>query len=212
MGEITWAMWNCSGILPSSAAQSKMDFISSCTETNFDILILIETHHKVVEEISSLLHIYSNNSTIIQTEATVEDPYAGIVVLINNRLELIEHTTLHPGRLLNFKIKSSKKVYNVTTIYGYTGNNASQEKMKQLTDNLLANHKITDNNIILGDFNFVENDLDRTNHSRSGRNKMDNVLTKPWTAVTDMLNLSDLFQVRSHKLATYSYIYTKDKS
>ena len=51
-------------------------------------------------------------------------------------------------------------------MYGYTGKNASQEKMEQMTASLEQHHNISDNNIILGDFNFVESDLDRTNQSR----------------------------------------------
>ena len=163
MAEIKWAMWNCSGILPSSSTQTKIDFLNSCNDTKFDILVLIETHHKDFAEISSLLHAYTSNSSIVQTEATVDDPYAGIVVLINKKFTLLEDTELLQGRLLNFKIQCYKKIYNITAMYGYTGNNASQEKMEQMTASLKQHHNITDNNIILGDFNFVESDLDRTN-------------------------------------------------
>ena len=211
MAEITWAMWNCSGILPSSSAQTKMDFLNS-HETKFDIVVLIETHHKAFGEISPLLHTYTNKSSIIQTEASEDDPYAGIVVLISSRLTLLERTVLLPGRLLNFKVKRHKKVYNITAMYGYTGKNASQEKMTQMTEHLLQYHDIADNNIILGDFNFVENDLDRTNQSRSGKNQMDSTLSKPWNDFTQRTGLCDPFRVRNPRRRTYSYIHTKDKS
>ena len=125
MGEITWAMWNCSGILPSSSPQTKIDFLNSYNDTKFDIVILIETHHKVVQEISSLLQTYTKCSQIIETEATEGDPYAGIAVMISNKFTLLEKTALLKGRLLNFKIQCYKKVYNVTAMYGYTGKNAS---------------------------------------------------------------------------------------
>ena len=163
-------MWNCSGILPSSSAQTKLDFLNSCNNKKYDIVVLIETHHKVIQDISSLLHTYNNNIHLIGTEATEEDPYAGIAVMISNKFALLQYTTLVKGRLLNFKIQSDKKVYNVTAMYGYTSSNASQEKMQQMTAYLAQHHHISDNNIILGDFNFVENDLDRTNYSRSGTN------------------------------------------
>ena len=157
MGEINWAMWNCSGFLPSSCAQTKMDFLKSTSEKKFDILVLIETHHKDVAEISSLLHTYTNNGSVIQTEATKDDPYAGIAVLIDKKFTLLEHTTLLQGRLLNFKIQGYKKVNNVTAMYGYTGDNASEKKMMQMTMSLSQHHDNSANNIILGDFNFVEN-------------------------------------------------------
>ena len=163
MADITWGMWNCSGILPSSSAQTKIDFLNSHNETKFDIVVLIETHHKDVEQISSLLHSYIGNGEVIQTEATQDDPYAGIAVMISSKFTLLEHTTLLQGRLLNFKVQCYKKVYNITAMYGYSGSNASQDKMNEMTTHLMQYHDISDNNVILGDFNFVENDLDRTN-------------------------------------------------
>ena len=136
MAEITCAMWNCSGILPTSSAKEKIDFLKSCLNPNIDILILIETHHKLLGEISPLLHAHLRNSLVIHTEASKGDPYAGIVVLISERLTLLNHTTLLPGRLLNFKIKCLQKCYNITAFYGYTSKNVSQEKMKFMTEQL----------------------------------------------------------------------------
>ena len=210
MAEITCAMWNCSGFLPSSSSKTKMDFLKSCTSSEYDILILIETHHKSLKDISPLLHTYANNSHILHTEASEEDPYAGIVVLISSKLEVLEDTVLIPGRLLNLKIKGYKKVYNITALYGYTGKNASQDKMAEITHTLLQYHNTSDNNIILGDFNFADNDLDRTNASRLGKNQMDNILSKPWNDFVEKLDLSDPFRARNPNRRTYSYIHTKD--
>ena len=109
MAEITVALWNCSGILPTSSAKEKMDFLKSFTSTTFDILILVETHHKFLEEISPILQTYANGRKVIHSEATVGDNYAGIAVLINTKLTLLEHTSLLPGRLLNFKIRCHKR-------------------------------------------------------------------------------------------------------
>ena len=107
-----------------------MSFLKFCTNSKFDILILIETHHKQLDDIPSRLHIYKNNYHILDTEAIDGDPYAGIVVLINNRFTLTQNSVLLPGRLLNFKIKDNKEEYNVTALYGYTGKNASAAKIK----------------------------------------------------------------------------------
>ena len=49
-----------------------------------DILILIETHHKLLVQLSPLLHAHTKYSLIMQTEASDKDPYAGIVALIIN--------------------------------------------------------------------------------------------------------------------------------
>ena len=213
MAEIKIAFWNCSGLLPTSSAKQKMDFLKSFTNQKFDLLILIETHHKVLDEISPLLRTYSNDMEILHSEATAGDSYAGIAVLVNTKLTLLEHTSLLRGRLLNFKLKcQSKKVYNISVIYGYTGKSASQTRMKEMTDYLVSYHKTSDNNIVLGDFNFVEDDLDRTNRTKTGKNQTDNILSKTWGDLIAELGLSDPFRVRNPNRRVYSYIHTKDNS
>ena len=128
MAEIKCAMWNCSGILPTSSAKEKLDFINSCAGSPFDMLFLIETHHKVLDDITPLLHALLKDSSIAHTKASCGDPYAGIVVLINKNLDLLSHSEIIPGRLLNLSVKGNKKIYNISTIYGYTGQNATREK------------------------------------------------------------------------------------
>ena len=117
MTEITCAMWNCSGFLSSSSAKTTMEFLKSCTSAEYDILILIETHHKTLSEVTPLLHSNANNNYILHTEASEEDPYECIVVLVSSKLEVLEDTTLLSGRLLNSKVKGYKKLYNITAVY-----------------------------------------------------------------------------------------------
>ena len=212
MAEIRCALWNCSGILPTSSAKEKMDFLRTCTRSNLDVLILVETHHKFLQEISPLLHAYMRNSRVVHTGAQTGDPYAGIAVLVSSRLKVLDQTVLLPGRLLNLRIKGNSKTFNISVVYGYTSSNASQQKMKLVTDILAKHHKTNDNNIILGDFNFVENDLDRTNQNRSGKNQCDNVLARTWCDFTERLSLSDPFRARNPMRRAYSYIHTMAKS
>ena len=205
MTEIKCAMWNCSGILPSSSAKEKMDFINTCTSSDFDILVLIETHHKVLEDVSAALRLYKNKSQVIETGTVEGDTYAGIIVLVSSRLTVLEETVLIKGRLHNFKVKGTRKEYNISAYYGYTSTNASQAKILQAIGILTANHKRSDNNIILGDFNFVDDDLDRTNKSKSGKNYLDKTLAKPWNEFIGKLGLSDPFRLRNPKRRMYSY-------
>ena len=81
-----------------------------------------------------------------------------------------------------------KKIYNISTIYGYTNKNVTQERMLHITSELAKLHSSADNNIILGDFNFVDNDLDRSNCTRTGKNHTDNVLSKIWSDFTSSLD------------------------
>ena len=89
MTGIKVVMWNCSGFLSTSSASEKMDFIR--VNFDFDVLILIESHHKDVADISRFCHIYSNTYSVLQTEASDGDPFSGILVLVlvHNRFILL---------------------------------------------------------------------------------------------------------------------------
>ena len=112
MVEITWAMWSCSGLLLTSSPQIKVDFLFSCNDTKLDLAILVLTHHKDFQEISSLPQTLMNSTCIIQTRTTEGDPYAGIAVWNSSKFTLLEPTTLLQGMLLNFKIRWYKKNCN----------------------------------------------------------------------------------------------------
>ena len=159
-------LWNCSGLLPSSSNSEKMDFIT--LNMAYDILIFIETHHKTYANIAELCHVFSTTHTIIHSEASVDDPFSGILVFFSKALTISSSSVLLSGRLLNFKVEHGTQNFNISVLYGYTGLEACVEKMELITDLLSNSHDIFDTNLILGDFNFVDNDLDRTNRNRAG--------------------------------------------
>ena len=206
MADIKWVMWNCSGLL-SSSSQEKIDFLRTGIIGPWDILILIETHHKDMTEVQPILNTYNNKYHIIQTEAHSGDPYAGIIVLVDKRFTLTNENVLLPGRLINFNLKTYKTVYNVSALYGYTGSTATQSKMNAISQKLLACHQPSDQSMILGDFNFVDNDLDRVNASKQGQNRLDKTLSAPWTQLVTDLDLTDVFRNKNPKRRMYSYIH-----
>ena len=59
-------------------------------------------------------------------------------------------------------------------------------------------------NIILGDFNFVHNDLDRVNESRIGMNQVDKQLSTSWVDMMGSLDISDPFRVKNRKRRMFS--------
>ena len=182
MAEVGCVMWNCSGVMPTSSTKEKIDFLEITTKNEFDILILIETHHKDENNLPTRLLRYKSKYHMIHTEASDGDPYAGIIVFIKKDFRVLQSTELIKGRLLNMKIKhlATGREYNVTPIYGYTAKDTSQAKMKFITGLLEKTHDNTEQNLILGDFNFVDNDLDRTSQSTTGMNQSDKTLSAPW--------------------------------
>ncbi len=201
-------MWNCSGIRSSSSAQGKVDFLRTTICGPWDILILLETHHKNIADVQSTLNTFNNQYHIVHTEAEEGDPYAGIIVFINKRFILLKENTLLSGRLINFTLRSSKNIYNISALYGYTGNKATQLKIINMTEKLLLHHQRSDCNVILGDFNFVENDLDRVSASRIGKNQSDKTLSPPWEDFVSELDLTDPFRDKNPKRRMFSYIHT----
>ena len=208
MPGIRVGMWNCSGLLPSSFASEKMSFIG--TLADFDVLILIETHHKDLKDISPLLRSYDLTHEVLHTEAPTDDPYAGILVLVSKAYSLLNPSVLLPGRLLNFSLENGMERHNLSVLYGYTGSQATPANMGRISELLKNYHRPTDNNLILGDLNFVDNDLDRVNQYRTGMNQRDRGLAKIWLQLTDELGLSDAFRLRNPKRKMFSYIHTQN--
>ena len=207
MTEMKVAMWNCSGLLSTSSASEKLDFLGATS--SFDLIVLIETHHKHYVDISTFLHTYTTAYNIIHAEATAQDPYAGIVVLLDKSFDLTSSAELIPGRLINFKLKCGSEKFNISVLYGYTGACATVANIERFTDLLVTSHDSSDYNIILGDFNFVEMDLDRTNMRSTGMNQKDSILSRVWTEFASSLDLSDPFRVRNPRRKMFSYIHTQ---
>ena len=211
MADIEFAMWNCSGLLPTSSASEKIDFLQQSVSSSFDVLVLLETHHKSVADVS-ILYFLKQNYHILQTEVDIDDPYGGIIVLVHKDLQIVNHSALIKGRLLNIKLRGRAQEYNLTAVYGYTGKKASASKLQEWIGLLQQHHAPSDYNIILGDFNFVENHLDRTSYGKVGINKVDASLSKIWVNFTASLDLSDPFRVGNPRKRMFSYIHTKDQA
>ena len=212
MADISCVLWNCSGILSASSAKEKIDFPFTSTNFNFDVLVLVETHHKDIHDIHPSFHTYRNSYHLIHTEAGEDDPCAGIIVLVNKSLTVSGELVVMPGRLLNFKVGNHEGEYNISAVYGFTGNSATQLRMKEMVDRLSQVHTPAGRNIVLGDFNFVENDLDRVNESRTGKNPKDISLSAPWVNFAGEIDLSDPFRVKNPKRRMFSYIHTQNRA
>ena len=97
MAEINCALWNCSGVLPTDSTEEKVDFLVANTNSNLDILILVETHHKKIGDVSSRLRLFFKDFQILHAPAEVTDPYAGIIVLVDKNLTVVQDSYLTTG-------------------------------------------------------------------------------------------------------------------
>lgn len=211
MADINYVMWNCSGVLPTSSIEEKLTFLFTA-HPNFDLLVLLETHHKDIDGIPIRLNTYRNTHNLLHTEADEDDPYGGIIVLVSKRFKILQEAVLIKGRLLNFKVKEPGTEHNISAFYGLTGNNFTRTNMKIFTTGLEEAHHGKEQNLILGDFNFVDNDLDRTSGGNLGKNQYDKNLSTPWLEFLAKLDLTDLFRNGNPNRRMYSYIHTQYKA
>ena len=211
MASLSCVLWNCSGILRTASAEEKVEFLMNSVP-NFDILVLIETHHASINDIQPLFHGYSGSYELLHSEKVEGDPYAGIVILFNKQLNIAHQTVVLPGRIVNFGVNCGNDKFNISAVYGYTGTKATQDNLRHMTELLGKHHDMSHLNIILGDFNFVDNDLDRTNSRRLGMNPSDKALYSVWKDFIDTIDVSDPFRIRNPRKRMFSYIHTQDNA
>ena len=136
-------------------------FEKNFPNASFDIVAFVETHHKDESDFPDLIQEYRVTHDCFHTSATAEDKYAGIIFLIRKTFIVQNPTILIPGRLMNFSVglQHDNKAYNISVFYGQ--NKINQTLVSQNISLLQSKHSIEHENIILGDFNFCEQILDR---------------------------------------------------
>ena len=209
MASLNCVLWNCAGILRTGAAGEKVEFLMNSIPS-FDILVLIETHHSEIDDIQPLFHGFSGSYELLDSGKTEGDPYAGILILVSKQLCITHQTVVMPGRIVNFQITFGVDTFNISAIYGYTGPKATQGNLRHMTDLLGKHHDMSLVNIVLGDFNFVDSDLDRTNSKKSGMNSTDRALFSVWNEFISMVDITDPFRYRNPKKRMFSYIHSRD--
>ena len=137
--------------------------------------------------------------------ASDEDPWAGIVTFVNKTEDILECSSLYPGRVLYTRTqnKSTLQIRNVFSFYGRA--NGDKETRTVLID--IIKSKISDDNLenifILGDFNFVTSTLDRNSNSYS---VSDNMCKAKWEELETSASISDTFRAlyKNRRLYTWS--------
>ena len=212
MNDLKIVLWNSGGLRAeaNSTALKMAFFDKEYKHTNFDIAAFVETHHKDTDKFPQEISDYFSHYHVLHTHTTKTHKYAGIIVLISKRFQITQSTTLIPGRLLNIKIQhtATKTDYNISTIYGIQNTSARKNQVLELMNIFNKNHNVSENNIILGDFNFCDGDIDRT----SGITKGDKIYAKPWAGLLNNLVMYDPYRKHFPNKIMYSFIHQVGKS
>ena len=132
-------------------------------------------------------------------------------MLIDKEFEILKTDHGIPGRLITLevqKISSKKEIYKIPVFYGSQWGKLKKEEIQAIQGKVLSSHKITDNNIIIGDFNFVEMDIDKG----KGMDNRDKMVSSLWGKIKEELNIIDLFREKNPKRRLYSFVEAQGKS
>ena len=80
--------------------------------------------------------------------------------------------------------------------------------MEDICKQFKSTHKIQDNNIILGDFNFADYNLDKG----KGQNGKDKAFTSIWNGFKTDCNITDPYRKKFPKRKIYSFLGPQGKS
>ena len=205
MATLDSVVWNCGGLTTSSSTFKAM-FFEKNFGTNFDIAVLLETHHRDKAALPQEFLRYEKNYTLIHSPAPDNEPYSGIVCLVSNTYNICETTHLIPGRLFNVKLenKTDKTKFNLTAVYLHTNNNLNKTRAENFVQLLRERNKQKERNIILGDFNFIDHHQDKAN----GLNPTDKMMCSFWIPFLAELDMVDPFREQYPKKKNWSFIGT----
>ena len=193
MAGLDLVLWNSGGLCASTTTTpQKMGFFDKeFPNANFSVAAFVETHHKSEHDFPELIREYALTHHLVHTPTPLDYSHGGIIVLIDPQYELVQSEVLDPGRLLCLRITHSvtKHNYTITVYYGYnwgkTGVNKS--KMLQVLDNFRQGVYPSQNNIVMGDFNFADLHIDKG----KGMSPRDKMFTALWEDFKSDCNLQD---------------------
>ena len=202
-------LWNCAGLRAgTSSTNSKFEFFDSqFTNAGFSIAAFVETHHKDDSDFSQDLGRFGQTHNILHSPVKNET-HSGIIVLVSKSFEILQHEETMPGRLLHIKLKNQEETINLSVFYGPQWGKMSNIEIADVIAKFDTIHTPNDNNIIIGDFNFAEFDIDK------GKNMdyRDKLIKPMWGDVLSKNAIIDPFRVQCPKKRIFSYSTPQGKS
>jgi len=148
--------------------------------------------------------VYSHLFTFEKTFASSGDIFSGILVCIRKTERVMATEILENGRLIYIKIKNeaSNSYKHIFSIYCNPSDPSKQKNLiRKLRDKISLNHIHIESCIIMGDFNFVTNILDRNSQSM---NRTDLETSKEWGPFEENFNFQDTFRLTNPAKRLYS--------
>ena len=206
MADFKRLAWNYAGLRDSTILRSKAMYFEKTFNNDFDIAFFIETHHRSEEDIPQEILRYKNTHHILHSAVAKNETHAGIIGLLRKEYEIMNEKHLIQGRMLNIKIqhKIEKTKHNITAVYLDTNNHLTKDKIQNIVRKLRIENEDHSNNVVLGDFNFIDHEKDK----RGGLNSTDKVVSKIWEPFLAETDMVDPFREQNPKKRIWSFIGT----
>ena len=142
------------------------------------------------------LHLYTINS--------------GIIILVNKQYDVLHSKIEIPGRMINLKLAHNvtKHEYNLTVYYAPQVKAMNKAQMVSIVNTFSQVHDVSQNNILIGDFNFADNDVDKG----KGMSVRDKMMNSSWEQFKSETAMVDPFRIQSPKRRIYSFVSNAGKS
>ena len=203
--------WNSAGIRASGkTTPMKVAFFEKeFPDANFNVAAFLETHHKDSDDFPVVFREFEKTHHLIHTP-TVSETHGGIVAFISRNNDIVAQSEAIPGRLLNVKFtdRVSNESYNLSIFYGPQWKKKKKEDVVEIVNIFSSLHEANDNNIVMGDFNFVEHDVDK-GKNMDGKDKM---ISSIWDNFKSEKSIEDPFRLQYPRKKQYSFIAPTGKS
>ena len=109
---------------------------------------------------------------------------------------------------LHLRHNATKHTYNQTVYYARQAKQLRKPEMISVVQAFSQVHDVSQNNILIGDFNFADNDMEKG----KGKDNRDHMMTSIWEGFTSAMALRYPFRTHYPKRRIYSFVNTTGKS
>ena len=115
-----------------------------------------------------------------------------------------------PGRMINLKLahNATKHEYNLTVYYAPQVKTINKTQMVNIVKTFSQVHDVSQNNILIGDFNFADNDVDKG----KGMSDRDKMMNSSWEEFKSEMAMVDPFRAQSPKRRIYLFVSNAGRS
>ena len=133
---------------------------------------------------------------VIHSFKSENDSYACLTFVISKNYEVTDQHELEKGRIYQIRCESmlmSDLKYNIVGFYGYPSDYSTVQRNRHISK-VKESLKVDEINILMGDFNFVEESIDRNNHKPDCLvTAKDSLVINEWKVVKTTFDLNDTF-------------------